>query len=200
MTCKISKNSNLSMSNINVCSWNCNGALINKKVTIENFLIKNKIDILMINETKLIAKDKFKMKNYAVLRADRNNITRAGGVIVLIHESIPFTKCKPLIIRKLETISFKIDKTIITAAYNLPDNNFTDNDLDLIFAQGANVWLMGDLNSRYTIWNNSYNNPNGRTLKNYIDNNTLHISYTSAPTHYPANGQSPGIVDLLIKN
>lgn len=143
----------------------------------------------MINETKLIASDKFNIRNYAILRADRNDVTRAGGVLVLIHKTVPYIQLKKINVGLLETISFKVSNIIITAAYNPPVNHFSDNDLDIIFAQGETVWLMGDLNARNTFWNNSNNNFNGNTLKNYIDQNRLHMSYTDSPTHYPPMGK-----------
>lgn len=198
MTSNINSTFTGSVSDITVCSWNCNGALISKKTIIENFLNKNKIDILLINETKLINKDKFSIKNYAVLRADRNGTTRAGGVMALIHENTPYIKCNQLMIRNLETISFKVEKTIITAAYNPPNNQLSVADLDAIFNQGETVWLIGDLNSKHILWNNNTNNVNGNTLKNYIDNNALHIAFTDSPTHYPTNGTTPSTIDILV--
>lgn len=55
---------------------------------------------------------------------------------------------------------------------------------------------MGDLNSRHT--NNTLNNLDGRILKTYIDNNSLQLSYTDSPTHYPINGQPPSTIDILV--
>lgn len=195
MTCNYKKQINDS---ITVCSWNCNGALISKKATIEDFLDRYSIDILLINETKLIKRDKFNIKNYAILRTDRDDKIRAGGVIALIHKSIPYLKCKQLTISNFETISFIVKNTIITAAYNPPNNHFNEQDLDQIFSQGSIVWLIGDLNSKHTIWNNNRNNINGTTLKHYIDKNALSLAFTDSPTHFPSNGQTPSTIDILV--
>lgn len=61
-------------------------------------------------------------------------------------------KCKQLTISNFETISFIVKNTIITAAYNPPNNHFNEQDLDQIFSQGSIVWLIGDLNSKHTIY------------------------------------------------
>lgn len=56
---------------ISICSWNANSAS-NKIGEIKEFLIRTKVHIMLLNETKLDDNFKLKIRNYTVLRNDRN--------------------------------------------------------------------------------------------------------------------------------
>lgn len=72
-----------------ICSWNANG-ISNKKPMLINFLQNQKVDIMLVNETKLTDQDTLKFQKYEVLRKDRHHNTRAGGVAILIRKGIPY--------------------------------------------------------------------------------------------------------------
>ena len=59
---------------------------------------KNQIDIFCIQETKLIGKDKtFNFNGFTIIRRDRDTCkgaesNRGGGLLIGIHQSIPFNE------------------------------------------------------------------------------------------------------------
>lgn len=72
---------------LKIVTWNANG-VSRKHVEISNFLFKNKIDILAINETRLKARDKFFINGYKTFRTDRKDNTGYGGIAILTKNNI----------------------------------------------------------------------------------------------------------------
>lgn len=54
-----------------VITWNANG-LIPKITELRTYIQTQDIDIALINETKMSDKDKLRIKDYTILRTDRN--------------------------------------------------------------------------------------------------------------------------------
>lgn len=60
-----------------------------KRQELNNFIKKEKPDILLLNETKLNSKYKMSFENFELIRTDRpNNNGGGGGTGILIHSSI----------------------------------------------------------------------------------------------------------------
>ncbi|RZC36863.1 Exo endo phos 2 domain containing protein, partial [Asbolus verrucosus] len=153
---------------------------------------------MAITETKLINRDKFRIKNYNIVRKNRNNNTRAGGVLILIKKGIPYVQIQ-IPETSIETVGIKLANNInFIAAYNKPQNKISDRDLNTLTNIGNKVRLVGDLNARHTTWNCHISNQNGRIIKNYADNNHIHIKYPQTHTHYPSNNTTPTTIDIAI--
>ncbi|KAM0734035.1 putative RNA-directed DNA polymerase from transposon X-element [Formica fusca] len=151
---------------------------------------------MLINETKLSAKDNYKIKNYTCERYNRDNA--AGGVMILIKNNIPYKliKIKNCVV---ENVCIKLANDIhIIAAYNRPSIQYTTKDLDILLNVSNKVLLVGDLNSRHKAWNCHINNANGRTLYGYSQMNNCSIMFPDEPTHYPENGGTPTTIDIII--
>lgn len=180
---------------LKIGTWNANG-LKGRQGQLKNFLDSNNVDILLINETKFSNRDKFKIRYYQVIRADRDN--HGGGVAAIIKNSIPHL---PVTLGNttLETTAFRLtDNTHIIAAYNRPLNHFTDADLQTLTNTANKVLIIGDLNARHTHWNCHRNNRNGNTLNDFADNNNLGIMFPDTHTHYPNNNTTPTTLDIII--
>ncbi|CAH1384245.1 unnamed protein product [Tenebrio molitor] len=78
---------------IKIATWNANG-IINKIDETKTFLMTEKIDIMIINETKLTSSDKLYFNNYKTYRQDRPTNTRAGGVAIIIKSDIAHRQIK----------------------------------------------------------------------------------------------------------
>jgi hypothetical protein len=78
---------------IKIATWNANG-IINKIDETKTFLMTEKIDIMIINETKLTSNDKLYFNNYKTYRQDRPTNTRAGGVAIIIKSDIAHRQIK----------------------------------------------------------------------------------------------------------
>lgn len=79
------------MHKLNICTWNASG--IRHKVSeLIEFLSRFKIDLMLINETKLSAKDRFKIRGYTCERYNRDNA--AGGIMILVKNNVPYKVVK----------------------------------------------------------------------------------------------------------
>lgn len=183
---------------LKISSWNANG-VSNKKSSLINYLHDRQIDVMLINETKLKANDKLKIRGYTVLRKDRPNALRGGGVAIVISNNVPYELIKTPCISSIEYLTIKLsDGTILTSVYNNPRNIYNRSDLDNLLNVGHKVLLIEDLNARHTTWNNRINNRNGNTLFDLTQTEPVIVYHTEDPTHFPTNGSQPTTIDLVI--
>ena len=88
--------------------WNSNS--INKASQLieelEQFIHTNNIDIISINETKLNSSDQISIKNYNIIRKDRNS--HGGGVAIIIHEELNYEQIDTFEEFDLELITIKV--------------------------------------------------------------------------------------------
>jgi hypothetical protein len=183
---------------IKIATWNANG-IINKIDETKTFLMTEKIDIMIINETKLTSNDKLYFNNYKTYRQDRPTNTRAGGVAIIIKSDIAHRQIKNDNTNSIETVTIELaNRVAVTAAYNRPENKFTESDLKKLFERSRKVIVGGDFNAKHGDWNRGRSNANGNLLKKYTDDNDLTVNYTDEPTHFPENGMSPTTIDLFI--
>ncbi|CAK9813136.1 Probable RNA-directed DNA polymerase from transposon BS [Anthophora plagiata] len=186
----------MEQTNLILCSWNANG-IRNKISDIIEFLNRFKIDMLLINETKLSDKETLKIRKYNCERFSRPNA--AGGVLILIKNNIPYKLVKLKNKTVIENVCIKLANNIhIVAAYNRPIVNITNKDIDTLLNVASKVLLIGDLNCRHNAWKCHINNRNGQTLYNYCQHNNCSILYPDEATHYPENGSTPTTIDLAI--
>lgn len=184
---------------LKIVTWNANG-ILNKLDQLKLFLFKHKVDIMLINESKLIKTDGLRIKNYSILRSDRNSNdnVRGGGVLILIKNNVPYKKINSPK-TDIENTILKLENGILLiAAYNRPSNIMSTNDLDKLFAINNKTLIIGDLNACHTLWNNNRNNTNGNTINNYANNNNINIHFTDNPTHYPNNNSTPSTIDIVL--
>lgn len=161
---------------------------------LKEIIDRRKLDIILINETKLTDRLIIKIKNYTLIRKDRDTI--GGGVAILIKNNIPHKIVEHQINTNIENICLKLeDSTIIIAAYNPPRNFFSERELEQFSALGDRVLIIGDLNSRHTTWNN---HTNGRTLHSHINNSNSIVNFPNSKTHFPSNNMTPTCVDIII--
>jgi hypothetical protein len=186
---------------LKIATWNANG-LLGKLQDLKVFLKMHDTDILTISETKLLNSDNVKIEGYNILRKQRDTNTRGGGVAIILKTDIPFTIVRlPATVFECTAIKLAHNDITVISIYNRPLNKFRQTDLDLILNSSNNVIIAGDINARHIDWGNSYNNTNGITLKNYIDNHAVTINHPMTHTHFPANNNNPSTIDFfLLKN
>ena len=82
---------------LNILQWNCD-TLRSKAEELKIFLREKKVDIFVLQETKLIPKDQTpKIHGYTLIRQDRPQLkgkekNRGGGVLTGIKDDIPFRR------------------------------------------------------------------------------------------------------------
>lgn len=181
---------------INVISWNCNG-LKSKIHSLINFLKTHSIHIALIQETHLKPSDPISIKNYHLIRRDRDN--GQGGVAILISHLIPFTQSQLPANTSIEYLAITLaNDTVIVNVYNSPRNIFSQQDLTTLLSHRRTL-VAGDFNARHITWNCHLNNANGNTLARYLENqNESYILYPDDPTHFPENNSTPTTIDLIL--
>lgn len=184
------------MPSIKICSWNANG-LRPKLAELKEFITRLRIDIMLINETKLDPTGTFKIKHFEVIRRDRT--ANGGGVAMIINNKIGFKPCKINNPLSTESLCIKLAGNIhIVATYNEPRNKMSQRDLITLTSLGNRVLIIGDLNARHFTWNNHITNANGRTLYNFVQNTNVIVQHPDSPTHFPENGMAPTCIDIVI--
>ncbi|CAH1384468.1 unnamed protein product [Tenebrio molitor] len=74
--------------------------------------------------------DKLYFNNYKTYRQDRPTNTRAGGVAIIIKSDIAHRQIKNDNTNSIETVTIELaNRVAVTAAYNRPENKFTESDL-----------------------------------------------------------------------
>lgn len=180
---------------LKIIQWNANG-LRTKVGEFISFLSHYKIDIAIINETKLTPNNKLKIRNFTVYRNDRN--VRGGGVAIVVRHNLPHIKL-PQTNSLIEHISIKLlNGIILSGGYARPNLRMNDIDFHEIFNLGQQVMLLGDLNARHRLWKNIHNNRNGHLVHDYATNNNIQLLTTTTPTHYPMNNMTPSYIDIIL--
>ena len=185
---------------LKIISWNANG--INSKNKLDlliNLIIKEKIDIILLNETRIRKNKNLKIKGFTTIRRDRNDNSGHGGVAIFIKNNIDFKEINPIIDCSIEHAIIQLsNKLTIIIVYNSPINNFIQNDILKLTKVSKKMLIIGDLNARHQFWNCQSNNANGRTLLSVLNSTECVIQYPDTPTHYPDNGNSPSTIDIII--
>lgn len=181
---------------LRICTWNANGVR-NKLGELIHFLSREKIDIMLITETKLKESESLKLRNYTTLQKCRHNA--AGGVAILVKQNIPYQSIALNQRISIEYIGIKLLNNVsIVVVYNNPRNNFKSKDLKYLLDVSNKVLLIGDLNARHYTWNCHVNNANGTTLYKYSHENDCTIMYPNEATHYPTNSMTPTTIDIAV--
>lgn len=184
------------MSHIKICSWNANG-LREKIGELREFLDRNKIDIMLINDTRYNDRMNLKISNYKTIRKDANSA--AGGLAILVKYNIPFTNIKIPNNIKFESLCIKLHPNIyLISAYCSPKIKYTMNEINTLLNIGDKVLLIGDLNATHILWGCRRNNSRGKTIFEYAQRNNCTIMYTDEDTHYPMNGSHSSKIDIGI--
>ena len=76
---------------LKILQFNINSLLAHIR-ELKQFLSKNSYDLVCIQETFLKTKHKIKFPGYTVVRTDRPDTTRGGGLLILAKEGLRFTK------------------------------------------------------------------------------------------------------------
>ena len=146
--------------------WNANGVRGNYRELLQ-FLWDYKIDIMLLNETRLTPINKFLVPGFHVIRKDRLGDRAHGRVSILVRNCINYTEIR-LDTKYLENVAIKLcENTLIVSVYNSPNIKLVIRELELIFNSGDKVILYGDLNAKNSAWNFTTGNANGKILLAY---------------------------------
>jgi hypothetical protein len=189
--------------NLTIANWNANG-LKAKRSTFIAFLARHNVDIACVSETHLINNENFKLPGYTISRADRNAPIASGGVAIVAKRSLITS---PILLNNLNNleavmVKLKLSNNInlnIACAYQQPNRIIQELDVSAIFANEQPTLLLGDLNSKHTVWGCRVSNPNGNRLYAITARHAIQISAPSDPTYFPyRTDHRPDILDITL--
>ena len=154
--------------------------------------------IACIQETKLNASSKLpSFPNYAVLRRDRP-VGGGGGLITLVHHSIPFIELPSPFNDSTETIivkaeisnnSFTIANVYIPPQSSCPPN-FSASLLPLLVSE---IIVVGDINGHNELWSSGANDVRGDALADEIDSKNAVVLNNPDFFTRPTSSSSPDL-------
>lgn len=182
--------------------WNAN-SIDKEKQPIEEFeayIKQNNIQVVSINETKLADTDQLNIKNYNIIRKDRNS--HGGGVAILINDQLEYEQLNDYDQYDLELLAIKVSIknfsfTFLTL-YLPPGAQFPNDNFFTTLSNTKNLILCGDLNSKSKAWYSKKRNQNGILLEQVISEQDLTIVNNKKPTFYFKQTNTLDILDLII--
>jgi hypothetical protein len=168
---------------IKIMQWNSEGVM-KKKLELQHFLQKEKIDVLCIQETHLNDSNRFSIRGFECFRQDR--LGHKGGIITMVRNNIPATeiaRCQ----EESEHLTIKIHTTpeplVITNLY-CPNNKRLN--LRKIPLAESNHIIVGDFNSHSPSWGYPTMDSRGEEIEDWmIENRLVLINEPQAePTFY----------------
>ncbi|CAI6366299.1 unnamed protein product [Macrosiphum euphorbiae] len=193
------------MSNTRILFCNCQG-VTRRRLELIDFILQQKIDILLLNETHLTGQRSINIPNYFTYTSNRPQVpghSAGGGTAILVHRR--YTHQHVVIsTSSLEntTVHIQVNNTVrrLVAIYKRPANILLPADLTALLDTPYNTIVAGDLNSKHQLWFSRRPNAAGSVLAHFINSrNDLAVAAPVTPTHYPNySNHSPDILDIAI--
>ena len=185
-------------STFNVLPLNANG-IGNKLTELEVVLDRNKVQVAVIQESKLSPKSKNPcIQNYTTVRKDRSH-GQEGGLLIFIHRSITFCKQpsspESLSDPHLEELSIKDElgntKLIISNVYIPPvsscSNGYNSSIEHLLTT--PDTLILGDINVHHPSWYSRSTDTRGRKMDDSINGSDYGILNWDSPTRVPPKSE-----------
>ncbi|XP_072389382.1 uncharacterized protein [Diabrotica undecimpunctata] len=184
---------------LKIGSWN-SGRIRSKINILDEITNRLAIDVMALQETRLVERIKTKIPGYVIYREDRTS--RSGGTAIMVrgqidHDLVPtplgLVTMKATIVR----IVMANETLKIVSAYVRPHDPVLNEDLDLILDSDEPTIIIGDLNARSPNWFDRRTNVNGRRLCAYLENkNNTIVTGPTDPTCF--HGELPSHIDIAI--
>lgn len=189
---------------LKIMFWNANG-ILNKTQELQALATQLKLDIILINETKLIPRNRLKLINYFTYRTDNPRATDSGhgsgGTAILIHRRIPHKQvCLNTTMSSTSIIISSGSHQIrVSSVYKSP--NHALDPLDLTELTTGSDWFIaaGDFNAKHPLWNSRLTNTAGTVLYQHAQNSDYSIIAPDTPTHFSNTPRNkPDVLDIAI--
>jgi Endonuclease-reverse transcriptase len=192
-----------SHTSLNIIQWNAR-SIYNKLDTLCEIIDSYKSEIVLISESRLNNNKNIKIKNFNIIRRDRDE--RGGGVAILIHKKY---KIKPIIFpvfSSLEIVGLSVELKNnncidIVSVYIPPSSNPAAREIDEIFSHVKSPYIIGgDCNAHSTEWGCVEDTAKGITISDALDRNNatcLNDGSITRPQPVPLISSA---IDLTITN
>lgn len=187
-------------------NWNAH-SILNKKIVVESILHIHDLDLLVITETWLTAKNPvWQIRGYVTFRQDRQEQRPGGGVLILVRRELVVSSIRipKKTLKHIDSIGITITtsryKIQIVAAYAPPNKKippYTWSDLLEGCDGGSPIILMGDFNAHSWSWGSEYCSARGNHLREVTEDFGLIPLNDSLPTFVGGAGRSGSNIDLV---
>ena len=208
---------NLANQFISVCHWNLNGIAAHdyiKLSLLQAYNAVHNLDIICISETFLDSDhssddQRLQIPGYELIRSDKPNNTKHGGVCIYYREHLPLTvrtDLSPLNECLVCEVKVNNKKCFLTCAYRSPSQSSVELD-DFccgIEATLTNIslesplcsFLLGDFNAKCIKWWNRGNNNECGLKMDILSTLFGYSQLIGEPTNFEPN-KSPSCIDLI---
>jgi hypothetical protein len=200
---------------LTILQWNAE-AITSKKEEFKNYILENKIDIYMLQETQLKPKDATPtIPGYTVIRKDREQLvgqekSKGGGVIIGLNDKVPFKQANFEIrateedkVTEWATIEIPVrgkEKIRITNLYIPPHSS----NPEMISNIKPDKWprkefdiVLGDINAHSTLWDHSAKpDSRGDLVEEWLAEHDMHCLNSGEPTQYSKANDSYSAPDV----
>ena len=193
-------------------------ALLSKLEELKTLMKEESIDILLIQETKLIAKDKLPtIPGYTILRQDRpqlicNEGNRGGGLLIGVKSNVPYKKVNIEIRgdtdKSTEWLTLEIPtksnrKLRLTNIYIPPTNTTTEDSISL------EKWpckefdlILGDINAHSLLWDDNCKDgkadKRGEKVEDWLADNGMACMNNGKSTHVSRSSGNESAPDVSL--
>lgn len=193
----------LNVMNVNILQWNCQ-SLRKKRPELE--MRSKDYDLILLSETWLNPEDRWLLRNFDVIRSDRD-ARRGGGVAIMIRNGIKYQIIYNLYNanKKLEICGIKTvlnSKNIaIVSVYRPPQVSLSSQKWRLFLSQFQYDFLLGgDLNAHNIVWGSSYSCPEGKKILDLCMDLNFTILNDGSVTRFATTHSQGSSIDLSITN
>lgn len=176
----------------------------NKSNAISQYLYNNNIAVASICETFLNLGEAFNIKNYTIIRSDRDSSTRGGGVLLAIRNDLAFKRLHlPPNISPIEVcaceVALPFRKICVFSVYIPPRSNFSSSLLHQIFGsiQHNSVLVCGDFNAHHSCWGGAHDDARGKLIIDFFENKNYVLLNDGSMTYY---GSTQSALDLTFSS
>lgn len=187
--------------------WNARGVR-GKYTELIDLLQTDEIDIACINETFLDDNAVLPcIPGYNIVRLDKSN--HSGGLLFIIKNNINFSIIDHQTTQLFEVGAVRINAALPfiifliycpggTANQMLISNNF-QSELKEMCRNSLPFFIIGDFNAKHRSWNCTRPNKSGRLLFEFLNNNSIFLSYPDTHSYNPTSSRmSPSTIDLML--
>ena len=185
----------------NILQWNCRG-IRTSALDLQACVRQTRPLAICLQETKLSPESYFSMKGYSIFRKDLTvNTISHGGVLLAVHHSVP-VKQVPLV-TSLQAVAARLcfihREVTVCSIYCPPGVALPLVELHQLIAElPPPVLILGDFNSHHSAWGCDSTCPRGRRLASFLNDESLCLLNTGAPTHFTLPSGGTSALDLSL--
>lgn len=171
---------------IKIVSLNADSIVnFNRRNELFSLILAERVDICLVQETKLDSNIKFKLDGYNILR---NDVVRGrSGTAIIVRNSFTIrnhTVYNTVFHSNSVEILFMGKWNKISSVYFPPGVTSNANDFDTFFANFSDSFMGGDFNGRHALYGDVSNNFYGCQLNRVVHNFGGEVLNPPSPTHY----------------